>query len=97
MSAAAKVMQFGSSLSIREVAEYADRIKAMFQDGPFEIDLRPVASIDTAGLQLLLATALNAQRQGFRLQLHGAEAVRTGAARALGLEARLSEVAEILS
>jgi ABC-type transporter Mla MlaB component len=90
------VLRLGSSLSIREVSECASQIKAMLANGPTDIDARRLESIDTAGMQLLLAAAAGAQRRGFKLKLLGAQGLKSGAARALGLSEHLSELAEIL-
>ncbi len=91
-----QVLQFGPSLSIRDVTNYAVQIKTLLDDGPVELDLKRVETIDTAGLQLLLAVAGDAERRGFRLRMHGAEAIRTGAAFALGLDGQLASLAEIV-
>ena len=60
---------------------------------PIQIDAREVARIDTAGLQLLVAFALEARRRGIPFQWRGAsDAVR----RAVRL-ANLSDVLELAS
>ena len=93
---ASQVLKFGASLSIRDVGEYAAQFRTLLNSGAVELDLRQVETIDTAGMQLLLAAASAAERSGFRLKLHGAQALQTGAARALGLEQQLRSLAEIL-
>ena len=90
------LLQLGSSLSIREVSECASQLKTMLSNGPTDIDASKLESIDTAGIQLLLVAAADAQRRGFKLKLIGAKGLRTGAARSLGLDEHLSELAEIL-
>jgi anti-anti-sigma regulatory factor len=90
------ILELGSSLSIREVKEYATQLKAMLAAGPIEIDATKLESIDTAGIQLLLVAAAAAQRRGFTMKLRGAQGIRTGAARSLGLNEHLAELAEIL-
>jgi anti-anti-sigma regulatory factor len=92
----ANVLQLGTSLSIREVSECASRLKAMLANGPTMVDASLLVSIDTAGIQMLLAAAASAQRRGFKLKLLSALGVRTGAARALGLHEHLGELVEIL-
>jgi anti-anti-sigma regulatory factor len=92
----ANVLQLGASLSIREVSECASRLKVMLASGPTVVDASVLESIDTAGIQLLLAAAVSAQRRGHKLKLLGALGVKTGAARALGLGEHLGELAEIL-
>jgi ABC-type transporter Mla MlaB component len=90
------VLQLGSSLSIREVSECAVQLKSMLANGPLDVDVSRLETIDTAGIQLLLAAAAAAQRRGFKLKLLGGHALKGGAARSLGLSEHLSELAEIL-
>jgi anti-anti-sigma regulatory factor len=90
------VLQLGSSLSIREVSECAAQFKGLLAKGPTDIDASKLESIDTAGIQLLLAAAAAAQRRGFKLKLLGAQGLKIGAARSLGLSEHLGELAEIL-
>jgi anti-anti-sigma regulatory factor len=90
------VLQLGSSLSIREVGECAAQLKGLLAKGPTDIDASRLESIDTAGIQLLLAAAAAAQRRGFKLKLLGAHGLKSGAARSLGLAEHLGELAEIL-
>jgi ABC-type transporter Mla MlaB component len=89
-------LALGSALSIREVGERAAQIKAMFATGAAEVDARMLESVDTAGLQLLLAAAAEARRRGLKLKLLGAERLNTGAASALGVAEHLAAAAEIL-
>lgn len=93
---AAGALQLGSSLSIREVAERAAQLKGLFVAGAAEVDVGKLESIDTAGLQLLLAAAAAARGRGLTLRLLGAERLNSGAAGALGLAEHLAAVAEIL-
>ena len=90
------LLQLGPSLSIREVSECASQLKRMLPHGPTSIDASKLESIDTAGIQLLLVAASSAQRRGFKLKLIGANGLKTGAARSLGLQEYLGELAEIL-
>jgi ABC-type transporter Mla MlaB component len=89
-------LALGAALSIREVGERALQIKAMFATGTAEVDARTLESIDTAGLQLLLAAAAEARRRGLKLKLLGAERLNSGAASALGVADQLAAAAEIL-
>jgi anti-anti-sigma regulatory factor len=89
-------LPLGSSLSIREVGERAAQLKALFAAGSAVVDARKLESIDTAGLQLLLAAAAAARRRGLTLKLLGAASLKTGAAEALGLADQLAATAEIL-
>jgi len=85
------------TLSIREVARRHLELKAMLERGAARVDVSTLGSIDTAGLQLLLAAALAAQQRGLKLRLLGAEQLMSGAADALGLGAHLRVIAEIVS
>jgi anti-anti-sigma regulatory factor len=85
----------GASLTIREVGECAAHFKAMFAAGSAEVDARMLESVDTAGLQLLLAAAAAARRRGLTLKLLGAERLNAGPANALGLTDHLAAAAEI--
>jgi ABC-type transporter Mla MlaB component len=92
----AGLLPLGSSLSIREVGERAAQFKALIASGSAEVDAGKLESIDTAGLQLLLAAAAAARRRGLTLRLHGAGSLNSGAANALGLADHLAATAEIL-
>jgi anti-anti-sigma regulatory factor len=94
-SAATGALVLGASLSIREVGECAAQFKAMFAAGSAEVDARMLESVDTAGLQLLLAAAAAARRRGLTLKLLGAERLNAGPASALGLHDHLAAAAEI--
>ena len=93
---AAGPLPLGSSLSIREVGERAAQLKALFAAGSAEVDAGKLESVDTAGLQLLLAAAAAARRCGLTLKLLGAERLNTGAAAALGLTEHMAAAAQIL-
>jgi anti-anti-sigma regulatory factor len=90
------VLQLGSSLSIREVGEYSQQLKAMLDAGPMDIDASQIETIDTAGLQWLLVAAAAAQRRGFKLKLRGAQSIKDGAACSLGLQQHLGELVGVL-
>ena len=68
----------------------------MLAAGSAVVDARELESVDTAGLQLLLAAAAAARRRGLTLKLLGAGGLNTGAADALGLAEQLAATAEIL-
>jgi ABC-type transporter Mla MlaB component len=95
-ASSAGALPLGSSLSIREVGERAAQLKALFAAGSAEVDACKLESIDTAGLQLLLAAAAAARRRGLALKLLGGERLNSGAARALGLADQLAAAAEML-
>jgi anti-anti-sigma regulatory factor len=86
----------GASLTIREVGEYAAQLKALFAAGSADVDAHQLESVDTAGLQLLLAAGAAARRHGLTLKLRGVANLNSGAAVALGLADHLSATAEIL-
>jgi anti-anti-sigma regulatory factor len=94
-SAASGALVLGASLSIRDVGECAAQFKALFAAGSAEVDARMLESVDTAGLQLLLAAAAAARRRGLTLKLLGAERLNAGPANALGLTDHLAAAAEI--
>jgi anti-anti-sigma regulatory factor len=91
----AGALPLGPSLSIREVGERAAQLNAMLSAGAAVVDARKLESVDTAGLQLLLATAAAARRRGLTLKLLGAASLQSGAAAALGLAEQLAETTEI--
>jgi ABC-type transporter Mla MlaB component len=90
------LLTLGASLSIREVGERAAQFTALIATGSAEVDAGKLESIDTAGLQLLLAAAAAARRRGLTLRLHGAGSLNSGAASALGLADHLAATAKIL-
>jgi anti-anti-sigma regulatory factor len=94
-SSASGALVLGASLSIRDVGECAAQFKAMFAAGSAEVDARMLESVDTAGLQLLLAAAAAARRRGLTLKLLGAERLNAGPVNALGLTDHLAAAAEI--
>ena len=93
---AGEALALGASLSIREVGERAAQLEALFAAGRAEVDARMLESVDTAGLQLLLAAAAAARRGGLTLRLLGADRLNAGPAGALGLNEHLAAAAEIL-
>jgi anti-anti-sigma regulatory factor len=95
-AATAASLSLGTSLSIREVGECAARLRSLLQSGAAEIDASALETVDTAGIQLLLAAAAAAARRGLTLKLTGAQCLHQGAAKALGLAEQLSASAQIL-
>lgn len=89
-------LRLEASLSIREVGERVLQLKAWLAAGRSELDVSELETIDTAGLQLLLAVAAAAQRDGARLRLIGGQRLLKGAASALGLAEPLAAAAEML-
>jgi ABC-type transporter Mla MlaB component len=89
-------MHLGSSLCIHDVRDCALRLDALLAAGGCELDAGELSNVDTAGLQLLLAAALEARRRGLTLKLLGAERLCSGAASALGLAGHLTAAAQLL-
>jgi ABC-type transporter Mla MlaB component len=89
-------LALGPALSIHEVRECAAQLDALFAAGGCEVDAGKLESVDTAGLQLLLAAALMARRRGLTLKLLGAGGLQSGAASALGMANPLAAAAQIL-
>ncbi|MGH8140925.1 MAG: STAS domain-containing protein [Steroidobacteraceae bacterium] len=85
----------GPALTIAEVAQAARGFTAMLADGTARTDAGALESIDTAGLQLLLAVAAAAQERGLKLALHGAQELLHGAAHALGVGDDLAVAMEL--
>lgn len=100
-TAAPRALSLGSALTVREVGRQAQALKQLLLPDALEpqavrLDARALESIDTAGLQLLVAAATAAQRRGCKLQLLGGQRLLDGAAAALGLSAPLREMLEVL-
>lgn len=69
-------------LVVEALAEVRNELCAELQSGrPLRIDLRGVAACDTAGIQLLCATATSARRLGRSLTWWPSAAVNSAAAR----------------
>jgi anti-anti-sigma factor len=68
-------LQIEGEMSIYQAADLKPTLAAaLAEPGPLEIDLSGVAELDTAGVQLLLATRQEALEQGreFRVTAHSA-------------------------
>lgn len=87
-------LRLGSLLTIAEVADVYARLQPHLQHGVVDIDARALESIDTAGVQLLLAAGREARERGGVLRVHGGESALHAAAEALGLTAPLRAVVE---
>jgi len=84
----------GPALTIAEVGQYARALAAMLSQGQARADAGSLESIDTAGLQLLLATAAAARERGLTLRLQRPPQLLIGAADALGVAGELAAVME---
>jgi anti-anti-sigma regulatory factor len=85
----------GPSLSIREAGACRQQLHALLMAGGTLVDVSALESIDTAGLQLLLAAAATAARAGCTLRLVGGRQLLQRAAAELGLAEPLAALAEI--
>ena len=88
-------LALGTSLTIVEVRRSWRSLRAMLARGRAEADARLLTTVDTAGLQLLLAAGRAARVRGLTLTLTGAQHSLLTAAAAVGLEAALREVLEL--
>jgi ABC-type transporter Mla MlaB component len=88
-------LALGASLTIVEVRGSWRSLRALLARGQAEADARLLTTIDTAGLQLLLAAGRAARVRGLTLTLTGAQHSLLNAAAAVGLEAALREVLEL--
>lgn len=85
----------GASLTIVETRTLQRSLNALLQRGRAEADAHALQTIDTAGLQLLLAAGRAARARGLTLKLSGARALLLEAATSLGLGSALTEVVEL--
>jgi len=89
-------LSLGGALTISEVREWGRALEAMLMAGAATVDARTLGTIDTAGLQLLLAAARSAQDRGLKLRMLGCARLLTGAADELGMGAQLNGALELL-
>jgi len=88
-------LALGSALTIAQVRPCWRSLRQMLKRGHAEADASELTSIDTAGIQLLLAGGRAAHARGFRLKVHGAHSLLLTAAAGLGLDESLREVLEL--
>ena len=74
-----------AALTMHELGPVAARLRAALDAGVAEIDASAVATVDTAGVQLLAAAAVTAAALGRPLRLRAASPALTQAAVQLGL------------
>jgi ABC-type transporter Mla MlaB component len=77
------------ALTIRELGPLAARLRAAIDAGLTQIDASAVVTVDTAGVQLLVAATLGAARLGKELRWRAASPTLLQAATQLGLAASL--------
>jgi anti-anti-sigma regulatory factor len=85
----------GPALTIAEVTQAERSFTAMLAGGAAHADAGALESIDTAGLQLLLAVAAAAQERGLKFALRGSSELLQGAAHALGVGGDLAVAMEL--
>ncbi len=88
-------LELGASLTIVEARACQRSLRALLERGHAAADAHALQSIDTAGLQLLLAAGRAARARGLTLKLSGARALLLDAATSLGLGSALTEVVEL--
>ncbi len=87
-------LALGASLTIVEARALQQSLNALLEHGRAEADARALRTIDTAGLQLLLAAGRAARARGLTFRLSGARTLLLEAAGRLGLTRALTEVVE---
>jgi anti-anti-sigma regulatory factor len=91
-----KRLALGASLTIVETRALQRSLNALIQRGRAEADAHALMSVDTAGLQLLLAAGRAARERGLPFRLFGARPLLLDAATSLGLGSALTEVVELM-
>jgi len=91
-----KRLALGASLTIVETRALQRSLSALIERGPAEADAHALMSVDSAGLQLLLAAGRAARERGLPFRLFGARALLLDAATSLGLGSALTEVVELM-
>jgi ABC-type transporter Mla MlaB component len=85
------VLQLDATLEIGQVTETQRRLLGLIEGASAAtVDVSRISSIDTAGVQLLVALRLEAAERGTALEFRGESSALAGALRLLGLEAALS-------
>lgn len=84
-AAAPAVTSIGGVLSIRTAGRLAEDLRLALQSGAVRVDASGVEQVDTAGMQLLVATVATADTLGVPFEWIGVSAALRDAARHLGL------------
>jgi anti-anti-sigma regulatory factor len=88
----------GTSCTIHEARELREQMMAQAaHSGPFEIDGSSVQQIDTAGVQLVVAFALDCLERGVPYAWKGRSAALDDAIRVLGVGALLESPSGVLA
>jgi anti-anti-sigma regulatory factor len=70
--AAQTLLEAGAALEIRDVeADHRLLARALESGKPLSIDLKDIATVDAAGIQLLLALKQEGMRRGIPIEFHG--------------------------
>ena len=91
-----KRLALGKSLTIVEARAWQRSLSELLERSRAEVDAQALTSIDTAGLQLLLAAGRAAREHGLALKVLGARPLLLEAAISLGLSSALTEVVELI-
>jgi len=91
-----KRLALGKSLNIVDARAWQRSLCALLEHSRPELDAHALTSIDTAGLQLLLAAGRAAREHGLALKVLGARPLLLEAAMNLGLGTALTEVVELI-
>lgn len=89
-------LALGNRLTIVEARAWQRSLHASLERSRAELDARALTSVDTAGLQLLLAAGRAAREHGLSLRVLGARSLLFEAAISLGLGSALTEVVELI-
>lgn len=84
-TAAPAVTRVGSALSIRTAAQLAEELRAALRAGAVRVDAANVEIVDTAGVQLIVATVASAAARGVPFEWLGVSGALREAAMHLGL------------
>jgi ABC-type transporter Mla MlaB component len=80
--------QLPATLRVQDVTQELQRLRAVFDSGrPVTLDVSALVTVDTAGVQLLLAIVREGMRQGIPVGLRGESGALVTALRLLGLPA----------
>lgn len=82
-----------ASLQVQDIEREWQRLKQVFEaHGPTAIDVGALVTVDTAGVQLLLAVKREGERRGTPVEFRGQSPALEQALKVLGLDAALFEM-----
>jgi anti-sigma B factor antagonist len=86
-------LKLEASLQIQDIERELQRLKRVFEaDGPTAIDVSGLTTVDTAGVQLLLAIKREGDRRSVPIEFRGESPALRQALKVLGLDGALFEV-----